>query len=587
MRITNIINKINLKKSIPVFIILIATIVASRQLFTGGYFPIHDDMQVARLYQMDLCFRDGQIPCRWVPDMGYGYGYPLFNYYPPLPFYFGELVHTIGFSIIDSTKVMFIAGFLMSAVLMYLFSRKLWGDWGGLLSSVLYLFAPYHSVDVYVRGAMNEHWALAFLPGVCWAVYEIIDGNDKKYISVMSLFFSFLLLSHNLMALIFTPVIGVFALLLIWLKKKKFYAKIWPLLIGGVWGVGLAAFFTLPVLLEKKFVHVETMLMGYFNYLAHYVSIGKLFFTRFWGYGSSSWLQTEGMPFQIGFPQWPLAVIAFILFIVLYFRRKISKEKAVIASFFFFLFLFSSFLIHSRSVFIWDRISFFAYLQFPWRFLTLVIFSVSVLGGGVIILLKDGKKQIAAAFLLIILTVVLNFSFFKPQKIIEITDSEKLFSAKGWNRLQTDAIFDYLPIYAKAPPGGPAPELPEIKLGFAEIFEVVKTSNRYGFKVRAEIESIIRVPVYDFPGWKAKVDNYKAEITHDNDLGLITLTVPEGEHFVNLEFTNSPIRLLGNFISLTSFGLLVTLFVKRVSQIFIFKKAKKPEIKKNTSKKKK
>ena len=100
-----------------------------RDLFKKGYFSIHDDLQVGRLYQMDLCFRDGQLPCRWVPDMGYGYGYPLFNYYPPLPYYFGELIHIIGFSIIDSTKVMFIAGFVISAILMFLFGRKLWGDW--------------------------------------------------------------------------------------------------------------------------------------------------------------------------------------------------------------------------------------------------------------------------------------------------------------------------------------------------------------------------------------------------------------------------------------------------------------------------
>ena len=84
-------------------IVLVATGIASRDLFKAGYFSIHDDLQVGRLYEMDLCFRDGQIPCRWVPDMGYGYGYPLFNYYPPLPFYFGELVHAAGFSIIDST----------------------------------------------------------------------------------------------------------------------------------------------------------------------------------------------------------------------------------------------------------------------------------------------------------------------------------------------------------------------------------------------------------------------------------------------------------------------------------------------------
>jgi len=528
-----------------------------RDLFKKGYFSIHDDLQVGRLYQMDLCFRDGQLPCRWVPDMGYGYGYPLFNYYPPLPYYFGELIHIIGFSIIDSTKVMFIAGFVISAILMFLFGRKLWGDWGGLLSSVLYLFAPYHSVDVYVRGAMNEHWALAFLPGVCWAVYGIVEKKNKRYLPAMAIFFGLLLLSHNLMALIFTPVIGIFALLLIWLKKKNFKEKIISLFLGGLWGFGLAAFFSLPVILEKKYAHVETVLMGYFNYLAHFVSIGKLLFTRFWGYGSSGWLQETGMPFQVGFPHWPLAVIVFLLTIVLFLKKKITKEYLILNTYFLIIFLSTLFMVHPRSVFIWDAIPLLAYLQFPWRFLTLVIFSISILGGGVVFLLKNKSAQLICSLSIIILTIALNVSFFRFEKTFPMTDKDKLFSAKGWNKLQTDAIFDYLPVYAKAPPGGPAPGRPEIKEGKAETSDIKKGTDWYRFKINVQEEAKVQIPVYDFPGWKAFVDGKKSQISHDNFLGLISIKVPGSVHSVEVKLTDTPIRSIGNTVSLISWGLLL------------------------------
>lgn len=546
-------------------IILVATAIASRDLFRPGYFSIHDDLQVGRLYQMDLCFKDGQIPCRWVPDMGYGYGYPLFNYYPPLPFYFGELVHVIGFSIIDSTKVMFIAGFLISAVLMFLFTRKLWGDWGGLLSSILYLFAPYHSVDVFVRGAMNEHWALAFLPGVCWAVYEIIDGHafaeatagkatvgKTKGIMLMAVFFGLLLLSHNLMAFIFSPVITVFALLLIWLRKKNFKEKIVELLVGGLWGVGLAAFFTLPVIFEKKLVHVETMLMGYFNYLAHYVSIGKLLFTRFWGYGSSGWLQETGMPFQVGFPHWPLAVLVFIASVILFWKRKISKTPLILNSLFMILFLGSLFMVHPRSVQIWKNLPMVDYLQFPWRFLTLVIFSISVTGGGIIYLLKNKKAQIICSILLMAIVVGLNVSFFRVEKTFPMTDDNKLFSAKGWNKLQTDAIFDYLPKTAKAPPAGKAPDKPEIMEGKASIDEIERGTNWYRFSIDVNQKATVQIPQYDYPKWKVSVDRKDVSYTNDNFLGLVTIQVSEGKHIVQMKLTDTPIRMLGNIISLFS-----------------------------------
>ena len=542
------------------FVFLLAVFIASRDLFKPGYFSMHDDLQIGRLYEMDLCFRDGQIPCRWVPDMGYSYGYPLFNYYPPFPFYLGELIHKFGFSFIDTTKILFILGFLVSGILMYLFARKLWGVYGGLLSAVLYLFAPYHSVDVYVRGAMNEFWALSFLPGVFWAVYEIIEKKERKFIPVLALLFGLLLLSHNLMAFIFPPTIIVFSLLLIWLKKKNFKEKITNLFLGSILSFGLAAFFTLPVLLEKKFVHVETMLMGYFNYLAHYVSIGKMLFTRFWGYGSSGWLQETGMPFQVGFPQWPLAILVVILFDILYLKKKIKKEHLFIGIYFLLLFLFTLFLVHPRSVFIWDRIPLLAYLQFPWRFLTLVIFSISVLGGGLVFILKQKKLQAICFVLLSASVILLNYSFFRVEKTLQVTDTEKLFSAKGFNKLQTDAIFDYLPVYAKAPPGGPAPQKPEVKSGAVEISEIKKGTNWYTFRTKAEGSSKLQVPIYDFPGWTAFINSKKTEISHDNYLGLITINVPGGINEIKLYLKNTLVRSAGNLISLFSWVFLLILF---------------------------
>ncbi|MCX6724819.1 MAG: hypothetical protein NTV20_01830, partial [Candidatus Shapirobacteria bacterium] len=74
--------------------------------------------------------------------------------------------------------------------------------------------------------------------------------------------------------------------------------------------------------------------------------------------------------------------------------------------------------------------------------------------------IKNEKKALILALIMIIGVITFNFNFFRPEKILKTTDQEKLFSAKGWNKLQTDAIFDYLPIVAKFPPTGPAPDKP-------------------------------------------------------------------------------------------------------------------------------
>src|SRR3989344_2615259 len=132
---------------IALFIILAASLLASRDLFKSGYFPMHDDLQMMRQLEMEKCFLDGQIPCRWVPDMGYGFGFPLFNFYPPLPYLIGELFRVFGFSFVDSVKLAFAGSFAVSGLAMYFLSKEFYGRLGAVLSSIFYIWAPYHAVD--------------------------------------------------------------------------------------------------------------------------------------------------------------------------------------------------------------------------------------------------------------------------------------------------------------------------------------------------------------------------------------------------------------------------------------------------------
>src|SRR3989344_5228562 len=145
-------------------LLLILTIPAISSLLRPGYFPMHDDMQAMRLLQMDKCIKDGQIPCRWVPDMGYGYGYPQFNYYAPLPYYAMEGFHLLGFSFLDSVKVFFVLTVIISAWGMYLLGSTLWGRGGGFLSALFYVYLPFRAVDMYARGAVGELAAFSILP---------------------------------------------------------------------------------------------------------------------------------------------------------------------------------------------------------------------------------------------------------------------------------------------------------------------------------------------------------------------------------------------------------------------------------------
>jgi hypothetical protein len=58
-----------------------------------------------RLHQLMANLREGVFPVRWMPDAAYGLGYPFFNFYASLPYYFAAIFNFIGFDLLTSIKI--------------------------------------------------------------------------------------------------------------------------------------------------------------------------------------------------------------------------------------------------------------------------------------------------------------------------------------------------------------------------------------------------------------------------------------------------------------------------------------------------
>src|SRR3990167_10607745 len=128
-----------MKKYYGLFVVLILSFWAIQPFFISGFFPMHDDVQVARVFEMKKVLQNGVFPVRWVPDLGYGYGYPIFNFYAPLAYYAGGFFTLLGFDALIATKTMMGIGILLAGVFMYLLAREFWGKKGGVLSGLFYL----------------------------------------------------------------------------------------------------------------------------------------------------------------------------------------------------------------------------------------------------------------------------------------------------------------------------------------------------------------------------------------------------------------------------------------------------------------
>ena len=572
---------------IALFVILLFSLLASRNLFKSGYFPMHDDLQMMRQLELEKCFLDGQIPCRWVPDMGYGFGVPLFNFYPPLPYLIGETFRILGFAFTATARLTFALSIIASGITMYFLAKEFFGRIGGVLSSIFYIWAPYHAVDVYVRGAMNEAWALTWFPLIFLFSYRLITNHKSlvtKNVVLLALSYAFLLMSHNLMVLIFTPFFGIWVLLHLW--QGRAWSRLPHLVISGIWAFGLSAFFTLPALTENGFTQIKGQLVGYYDYTAHFVSLNQLLISRFWGYGPSVWVEADdGMSFQIGHLHWILSIVVGLMLLVRGImavrNRNIKKDQLLlIGVFLFFVGWFASYMTHLKSFWIYRSISQLSYIQFPWRFLTITTFAFSFLVGflpGIFAKLKSKRgfllklfvtpPQIFVTLFLAIALVILNWGYFKVERTGPVTDEEK-FSGEAWRIQQTAGIYDYLPIYAKTAPTGPQTVLAEFMDGEGNL--AFPAQGTYWGKFIANVESEeakLRVNILYFPGWKIflkddlNIREVPSFIPEEERWGRMWINLPKGEHLVYAQFFNTPVRTYGNIISLGAWFLLISSLV--------------------------
>ena len=155
---------------------------------------------------------------------------------------------------------------------MFLFSRKLFGDtFRAYLLTILYQFAPFHLVELVVRGSVGEAYTYSFLPFVLYGILMVIEKPTPIYILYPSIATALLVLSHNAISLVSFSVAFLFALFFAPKTKNHFIALL-PLLIG----LGLTTFYWLPAMLERKYTYGDLFMKD--MYLSHFAPIQNFLF---------------------------------------------------------------------------------------------------------------------------------------------------------------------------------------------------------------------------------------------------------------------------------------------------------------------
>lgn len=569
------------KNLIALLIILLVSCALSLPLLKPGLFQMHDDQHVARLFLFDEALKSGQFPLRWVNDLGFGFGYPLFNFYPPLVYAIGETFHLVGFGFITSVKLVFFLSIFASGIAMYILVKELWGRTAGLVSAFFYMLVPYRALDVYVRGALAESFAFVWLPLILWSFFKLSKTHDKVYLILSAFFLSFLMITHNLIFLPFMLILPFYLLFLI-LTSSDRKKSVVNCLSSIVHAFGLSAFFWLPALLEKKFTLVDSLLLSNLaDYRIHFVYPQQLW-NWTWGFGGSAEGLADGISFKIGKLHILTSVAALIISVIIWIKKsrfKLSVVSSKLSVVFFVLFAFSAFMTTYFSKFIWDLIPQLAYLQFSWRFLIFTALFSSILAGAFIYFLKLPILRLKVALILVLLLFIFNLKLFNPQTYRfgltdEIATSREVIN---WDVSQTS--FEY------APKGFPltknnlgvnvadlkkeetSRDLVSFDPQILSIQNISSTPSKINFNLDAKEEGSITINRFYFPGWQAKVDGSSLDIKNDNKFKLMELIVPQGKHQISVEFKNTPVRTIANALSLFSIFSLILFYFRKWPRI--------------------
>jgi hypothetical protein len=531
-------------------------------LLSPGYFlDAHDARHTLFfLNNFHQAIREGVLIPRWAPDFALGYGYPLFLLYSPLAYYVAEGVHLLGATLTDAVKATFGLGFLLSGWGMYGWGRRLFGRAGGLLAAAIYLYAPYHLVDIYVRASLAEFFALGLLPWAFWAFTAAVDQRAPQAVAAAAAAYAALLLTHNATALLATPFLGAWALCRATLGWKEAGG---PRALGralgaGALGVGLAGFFLVPMLLERQYVVLSQWTSGSYDYIKHFVYPSQ-FFSPFWGFGYAGEGTADQMSFQLGL----VPVAGFFVACAWGFR---GRDRGALA-FFAGATLLLTFLMTPASAAVWRLLPLAELVQFPWRLLALTTLTLATVCGAVpgALAAEEAKpserpREEGPALLALALaaTVLASLPYLEPQQTprdpraeepVAVIDFETFHPPDRvgmtiWVREQPQDS----PLVAQYLAGEPLQKVRLLR-GQGEARTIEHGAARERAFVRAEGQATVQFLTYYFPGWRAWVDGEEVPIRPEGPHGLITLDVPPGKHEIVLRFGDTPPRQAGLALS--------------------------------------
>lgn len=580
--------KRNKKHIIYIGLIIIIGLILSIPLLNEKLNVLRDDgvQHIIRIKETAECIKNLEST-KIYNNLCNGFGYSWDIFYGNFTSFIPATIYLIVGSEITAFKIFLSLLLILSGISMYISTYKMFKKHEiSIIASVIYMCAPYHLNDLYMRYSVGEFASFIFIPLVFAGLHSIIKNKEesniisiendierenkieneskiktKKYNKHKNN--DFIMLIIGAVGLIITHILStvitaIFAViyLLINFKELKNIQKIKKILLSLLLILMISSYFWIPMFentLNTKYeVYEENKMSTVESVNAQRVDFKDLISNK-----------DNFQIHEIG-----LVTIALVI-LTLYSIRKVDKEnKKIFITFLVFGIL--SILMTTKLI-DWSGVpESFLIIQFPWRMLEFSTYFLSIVAS--ISFCSTIKNVRLIDVLYIVIITVLLTAIFKDRLDYseEKVENPSIGIVHENSRYGTNAgaaKFEYLPkkAYDNLEYIAQRQDLIYVLSGSANIEDEEKNVKTLKATIKCNSDNLVlELPYIYYLGYSAYVDGEKVDI-YESENGFLMLSLnTENKDTINLEvkYTGTVLDNLSKIISITGICLLLFILIK-------------------------
>ncbi len=516
-------------------------------LFTGRSITFDGHSHMTMIAQFEQALKSGDFPVRWAGGLAnYGSATPIFMH--QLTNYLGAGLNFIVQDIVLVYKLLIFVAIFLSNYFWFVFLNKIFSQQASMIGLTLFNIAPYRILSIYLRGSLPELMGSVFFPIFLIIIYNLIESKfkQKKYYIYLIISIFLLVLTHPFSLFLVGVSLSILIFYLILKSENK--KDIVELIIVSMIGLGMASYYILPFRYEMKYIIYshETPVIPDHSYLNL-----ENFFSPKWYYFLTH-PGPRGDFIKIG-----LFETSIILFTVIYIfsvsKKKLEKSKYIFAKYFIFLFILLVFLLTPLSKIVY-KLPLFKNIQYPWRFLSIFVYIAPFF---ITFLFDESKKLKKIILFCLVIVVMSRASQIYGKNYVQYSDNYFYFNkanniAPHFTSIWSDHGENYSRKKVQA----------QVIDGDADLKIIQVDNSVREYSINAQEDSRLVDYTFYFPGWRVLIDGKETNIEFQDSKyrGLITYSVPSGNHKVMIKFEETKFRKISNVLSLISIGLFMIYF---------------------------